>query len=173
MQSADKYRIAILASYALALHGFEALIPTPMPWLRLGLSNIMTVITLFFYGVKPALTVTMIRIVLGSLLLGTFLGPGFFLSLSGGLAGTLSMCIVMTLFPGLFGPLGISLIGAFFHNLAQLLTAYLLFVRKIEAIVVVFPFLAVAGTVTGAFNGIAAKYLIQEIQKKQVSGNGS
>ncbi len=114
MQSADKYRIAILASYALALHGFEALIPTPIPWLRLGLSNIITVITLFFYGTKPALTVTMIRIVLGSLLLGTFLGPAFFLSLSGGLAGTLSMCIAMTLFPGLFSPLGISLIGAFF-----------------------------------------------------------
>ncbi len=173
MQSADKYRIAILASYALALHGFEALIPTPIPWLRLGLSNIITVITLFFYGTKPALTVTMIRIVLGSLLLGTFLGPGFFLSLSGGLAGTLSMCLVMTLFPGLFGPLGISLIGAFFHNIAQLFTAYALFVRKIEAILVVLPFLAVAGTVTGAFNGIAAKYLINEIKKKQVIGHGS
>src|SRR5208337_493284 len=83
---------------------------------RLGLSNIITVITLFIYGTKPALTVTMIRIVLGSLLLGTFLGPPFFLSLSGGLAGTLSMCIAMTLFPGLFGPLGISLIGAFFQE---------------------------------------------------------
>jgi heptaprenyl diphosphate synthase len=166
--SEDQYRIAILASYALALHGFEALIPTPVPWLRLGLSNIITVIALFFYGTKAAVTVTMIRIVLGSLLLGTFLGPAFFLSLSGGLAGTLSMCITMILFPGLFGPLGISLIGAFFHNIAQLFTAYVLFVRKIEAILVVLPFLAVAGTVTGAFNGIAAKYLIQEIKKQAI-----
>ncbi len=173
MQSADRYRIALLAAYALALHGFEALIPTPIPWLRLGLSNIITVITLFFYGIKPALTVTMIRIVLGSLLLGTFLGPGFFLSLSGGLAGALSMGITMALFPGLFGPLGISLIGAFFHNIAQLLTAYVLFVRKTEAILVVLPFLAAAGTVTGTINGIAAKYLIQEIKRKQVIGNRS
>ena len=172
MQSADRYRIAILASYALALHGFEAFIPTPIPWLRLGLSNIITVITLFFYGTKPALMVTMVRIVLGSLLLGTFLGPAFFLSLSGGLAGTLSMGLAMGLFPGVFGPLGISLIGAFFHNIAQLFAAYLLFVRKIEAIWVVLPFLAAAGTVTGAFNGIAAKYLIEEIKKKQVIPNG-
>lgn len=166
MQSADRYRIALLASYALALHGLEALIPSPIPWLRLGLSNIITVITLFFYGMRPALAVTMIRILLGSLFLGTFLGPGFFLSLSGGLAGTISMAAAAALFPGLFSPLGISLIGAFFHNLAQLLTAYLLFVRKIQAVLVVLPFLVVAGTVTGAFNGFAAKYLIQEIKKK-------
>src|SRR5271157_5114156 len=122
MQSADKYRIALLASYALALHGLEALIPTPIPWLRLGLSNIITVITLYFYGIRPALMVTMVRIVLGSLLLGTFLGPAFFLSLSGGLAGTVSMGVVMTLLPESFGVLGISLIGAFFHNIAQLST---------------------------------------------------
>lgn len=165
MQSADKYRIAILASYALALHGLEALIPTPIPWLRLGLTNIITVITLFFYGMRPAITVTMVRILLGSLLLGTFLGPGFFLSLSGGLAGTVSMGIASVLFPGLFSPLGISLIGAFFHNMAQLFTAYLLFVRKIDAILLILPFLVAAGTVTGACNGFAAKYLIKEIQK--------
>ncbi|MBF0558959.1 MAG: Gx transporter family protein [Nitrospirae bacterium] len=172
MQSADRYRIALLASYALALHGLEAFIPTPIPWLRLGLSNIITVITLFFYGMKPALTVTMIRILLGSLFIGTFLGPGFFLSLSGGLAGTVSMGLAAALFPRLFSPLGISLIGAFFHNIAQLFIAYLLFVRQIQAILVVLPFLIVAGTLTGACNGYAAKYLIQEIRKakKQVMG---
>ncbi len=167
MQSADRYRIALLASYALALHGLEALIPTPIPWLRLGLSNIITVITLFFYGIRPALIVTMVRVVLGSLLLGTFLGPAFFLSLSGGLAGTVSMGIAVTLFPGLFGPLGISLIGAFFHNTAQLFTAYLLFVRNIQAILVVLPFLVAAATFTGACNGMAARYLIREIQATQ------
>lgn len=170
MQSADRYRIALLSSYALALHGLEALIPAPVPWLRLGLSNIITVITLFFYGMQPAMIVTMVRIVLGSLLLGTFLGPAFFLSLAGGLAGTLSMGIIMALFPGLFGPLGISLIGAFFHNMAQLSTAYLLFVRKIEAILVILPFLVAAGTVTGACNGIAAKYLMREIQTANRKG---
>ena len=167
MQSADKNRIALLASYALALHGLEALIPAPFPWLRPGFSNIITVITLFAYGIKPALTVTLIRILLGSLLLGTFLGPGFFLSLSGGLAGTFSMGLAVVLFPRLFGPLGISLIGAFFHNAAQLVIAYLVFVRRIEAILVVLPFLAVAGTITGICNGYAARYLLQEIRGKE------
>lgn len=165
MQSADKYRIALLAAYALALHGLEALIPTPVPWLRLGFSNIITVITLFFYGMRAALMVTLIRILLGSLFLGTFLGPAFFLSLSGGLAGTLSMGLVITFLPGLFGPLGISLIGALFHNTAQLFIANLLFIHKMEATLVVLPFLIAAGTATGALNGIAANYVIGEIKK--------
>ncbi|MCL4491649.1 MAG: Gx transporter family protein, partial [Nitrospirae bacterium] len=85
MESQDKYRVALLSSYALALHGFETLIPSPIPWLRLGLSNIVTLVTLYQYGMKPALMVTLIRVVLGSLFLGTFLGPAFFLSLGGGL----------------------------------------------------------------------------------------
>ncbi|MCL5236442.1 MAG: Gx transporter family protein [Nitrospirae bacterium] len=165
MESQDKYRVALLSSYALALHGFETLIPSPIPWLRLGLSNIVTLVTLYQYGMKPALMVTLIRVVLGSLFLGTFLGPAFFLSLGGGLAGAFSMGIVITLFPGLFSPLGLSLIGALFHNTAQLFIAYLFFIQRIDAIILVAPVLIAAGTLTGAINGIAARYLVIEIQK--------
>ena len=165
MQSRDRYRIALLSSFALALHGFEALIPSPIPWLRLGLTNIVTLVTLCRYGLKPALMVTLIRVVLGSLFLGTFLGPAFFLSLAGGLGGTLSMGIVVSIFPRLFSPLGLSLIGAFFHNAAQLFVAYLLFVQRIEAIIFVAPVLIGAGTMTGAVNGISARYLLFEIRK--------
>ncbi|MBI3592219.1 MAG: Gx transporter family protein [Nitrospirae bacterium] len=166
MESPDRYRIALLSSYALALHGFEMLIPSPVPWLRLGLSNIVTLITLYLYGMKPALMVTMIRVLLGSLLLGTFLGPAFFLSLSGGLAGTLSMGIVSAAFPRLFSLLGLSLIGALSHNIAQLFFAYLLFVQRIEAVLVVAPVLIAAGTLTGAVNGIVSRYLIIEIEER-------
>ncbi len=155
----------MLSSYALALHGFETLIPSPIPWLRLGLSNIVTLVTLYQYGMKPALMVTLIRVVLGSLFLGTFLGPAFFLSLGGGLAGAFSMGIVITLFPGLFSPLGLSLIGALFHNTAQLFIAYLFFIQRIDAIILVAPVLIAAGTLTGAINGLAARYLVIEIQK--------
>ena len=165
MELQDKYRIALLSSYALALHGFETLIPSPVPWLRLGLSNIVTLVTLYMYGLRPALMVTAIRVALGSLFLGTFLGPAFFLSLGGGLAGTLSMGIVITIFPKLFSILGLSLIGAFFHNAAQIFIAYLLFIQRIEAVLIVAPVLITAGVLTGALNGLAAKYLVIELQK--------
>ncbi|HEX8947556.1 MAG TPA: Gx transporter family protein [Dissulfurispiraceae bacterium] len=165
MELRDKYRIALLSSYALALHGFETLIPSPIPWLRLGLSNIITLVTLYLYGLRPALMVTLIRVLLGSLLLGTFLGPAFFLSLVGGLAGTLSMGFALSAFPGLFSLLGLSLLGALFHNLGQLFLAYALFVQRIEAVYLIAPVLIAAGTLTGTLNGIAAKYLVVELEK--------
>lgn len=165
MELQDKYRLAILSSYALALHGFEAMIPSPVPWLRLGLSNIVTLVTLYMYGPGAALTVTAVRVVLGSLLFGTFLGPAFFLSIGGGIAGTLSMGLVITTVPKLFSLLGLSLIGAFFHNTAQLIIAYLLFIQRIEAVLIAAPVLMTAGLLTGALNGIAAKYLVIELQK--------
>ncbi|MEW5744122.1 MAG: Gx transporter family protein [Nitrospirota bacterium] len=165
MQSRDRYRIALLSAYALALHGFEAVVPSPVPWLRLGLANIVTLVTLPLYGMKAALMVTGVRVLLGSLFLGTFLGPAFFLSLSGGMAGTLAMGATAALFPRLFSTLGISLVGSFFHNAAQLLVAYLLFVQRIEGILLVAPILITAGTVTGAVNGLVSKYLLAELEK--------
>lgn len=169
MESRDRYRIALLSAYALALHGFEALIPSPVPWLRLGLANIVTLVTLSLYGLRAALMVTAVRVLLGSLLLGTFLGPAFFLSLSGGIASALAMGVTAALFPRLFSVLGISLIGAFFHNIAQLSVAYVLFVQRIEGILIVTPLLLAAGTVTGAVNGIASKHLLAELQKAEPS----
>jgi len=166
MEPRDRYRIALLSAYALALHGFEGMVPSPVPWLRLGLSNIVTLVTLYLYGLRPALMVTMIRVLLGSLFLGTFLGPAFFLSLAGGLAGTLSMGVVLNIFPRLFSPLGISLVGALFHNAGQLSVAYLMFFQRVEAVLIIVPLLLSAGVLTGILNGMAAKYLIAEISKK-------
>ncbi len=166
MQLQDKYRIALLAAFALAIHGFERLIPTPIPWLRFGLANIITLTTLILYGFKAALTVTIIRILIGSFFMGTFLGPAFILSLSGGTSSTLIMGITYKLLPKLFSPFGLSLIGSLFHNLAQISIAYLLFIKKIEAVIIITPVILLIGTLTGAINGIATNMLIRGLEKK-------
>jgi len=165
MQSQDKYRIALLSAYALALHGFESLLPTPIPWLRLGLANIITLTTLILYGIRAALMVTLIRVVLASLFTGTFLGPAFILSLGGGVISTLSMGIVLSLMPRLFGPVGLSLIGALFHNSAQLFLAYVIFIQRIEAILLISPVIIFLGTLTGSVNGIVSDMLIKNLKK--------
>ena len=77
MQLQDKYRIALLAGYAIGIHSFERLLPTPVPWLRVGLANIITLVTLLLYGIRPAVMVTLIRVTVVSLFAGTFLGPAF------------------------------------------------------------------------------------------------
>lgn len=165
MQQQDKYRLALLAAYALGLHSFESLLPTPIPWLRLGLANIITLITLLLYGMRAAILVTLIRVVLASLFSGTFLGPAFMLSLGGGIAGTLSMGFVLSFAPGLFSAIGLSIIGALFHNITQLFLAYFLFIQRIEAILLITPLIILIGTLTGTVNGAVSGLLIKSLKK--------
>lgn len=167
MQPQDKYRIALLSAYAIAIHSFESLLPSPIPWLRLGIANIITLATLVLYGFRPAMMITLIRVILSSIFIGTFLGPGFIMSFGGGVTSTLAMGIVFTLLPRLFGPIGLSLIGALFHNIAQLFLAYILFVQKIEPILMVSPVLILLGAITGVVNGFIAGMLIKSIQKNK------
>ena len=167
MQLQDKYRIAILSAYALALHGFEAMLPSPMPWLRFGISNIITLTALVLFGFRTAMMITLIRVMLGSIFSGTFLGPAFILSLGGGLAGTIAMGTVFSISRNIFGPVGLSLIGALFHNAAQLFFAYLLFIQRIEAVLLISPVILLIGTLTGFANGLVADILIKNLLKKE------
>ena len=166
MQSQDKYRIAVLSAYAVGLHSLESLLPSPVPWLRFGFANIITIVTLVLYGLRPALMVTFIRIIVSSLLTGTFLGPGFLLSFGGGITSTLIMGIVLRTFPGLFSIIGVSILGALFHNSVQLFLAYLLFIRKSEALLMIAPFILMIGTLTGAVNGIVSDIIVRNLKKK-------
>ncbi len=166
MQLQDKYRIAVLSAYALALHGFESLLPTPIPWLRLGLANIITLVALVLYGFRTAMAVTLIRVILASIFLGTFLGPSFMLSFAGGVASTAAMGLAFAVFGGLFGPVGLSLIGALFHNIAQLTLAYFLFIQRIEAVLFIAPVIILIGTLTGVANGAVSGLLIKKILQK-------
>ncbi|MEW6066833.1 MAG: Gx transporter family protein [Nitrospirota bacterium] len=165
MQSQDKYRIALLSAYALALHGFENLLPMPIPWLKLGLANIITLTALFLYGIRAAIMVTLIRVILGSIFTGTFLGPAFILSLGGGVTSTFAMGIVMSVTPRLFSMIGLSLIGALFHNITQLFLAYFLFIQRVEAILLISPVIVFFGTLTGTVNGIVSNIIIRNLKK--------
>jgi len=165
--SAETLHIALLSAYAVGLHSIEALIPTPVPWLRLGLANIITLTTLYLYGLKAGMIVTLTRVFIRSLLAGTFLGPAFVMSLGGGLASTLVMWGLMVVFGRLFSPVSISIFGALTHNIVQLFLAYLLFVRQIEAILIISPLILGAGLITGICNGIVTNLIIKKIKEKK------
>jgi len=165
MQLQDKRRVAILSAYALALHGFESLLPTPIPWLKPGLANIITLVALILYGFRTALMVTLIRVLLASIFIGTFLGPAFILSTGGGIASVIAMGLSVKFFKNLFGTIGLSLIGALFHNIAQLSLAYYLFIQRIEAVLIISPFILLIGSLTGIINGVISDILIKNLLK--------
>ena len=113
-------QLAILVALGAMLFILENLIPMPMPWMRLGLANVVTLLALYWWGMKEAALILILCVLLGGLLSGKFLTPAFVLALSGGLASLLIMAFVHRFGSGIFGVIGISLWGAIFKNLAQL-----------------------------------------------------
>ena len=81
--TAEDHHIAKLAAIAIALHMVEAVIPSPIPGVKPGLANIVTLYVLYEYGFAATAWVSILRVFASSLLLGQFLSPTFALSLSG------------------------------------------------------------------------------------------
>jgi heptaprenyl diphosphate synthase len=167
----DNFYIALLAAYAIGLHSIERFIPSPIPWLRFGFANIITLTTILLYGFRAGMTVTLIRVIVGSFITGTFLGPAFVMSLSGGVSSTIVMWAASVLFRRIFSPVGISLLGALTHNIAQLLLAYLFFVRRIEAIAYITPIIILLGTLTGFINGLVTCLIIKRFKETAMTRN--
>jgi len=146
--------LSMLSACGLVFFIFESFLPL-LPWLRPGLGNVATVLALMIFGFGDAVKVTVLRIVLGALVLGRLFTPVFLFALSGGLASVLIMALVMRYTKQVFGPVGISVFGAVAHNMVQLIVAYLLFVKSIEIFIFIPVFLG-AGVVTGAVVGLVA-----------------
>jgi heptaprenyl diphosphate synthase len=163
----ENFHIALLSAYAVGLHSLERIIPAPIPWLRFGFVNIITLTSLLLYGLKAGIMITLIRVFVSSLFAGTFLGPSFVLSLGGGISSTFAMWGAGSLFGRLLSPVGISLIGALVHNIAQLFIAYLLFVKRLEAILIIGPFIILIGVFTGSFNGFVTTLIVKSVKEKR------
>ena len=113
-------RLGLFSSAALVLFVFEQLVPPPLPWMKLGLGNVAVLLALLALGPGAALAVQLTKWLAGSLLTGSFGGPAFVIAGAAGLASWAAMTGAWRWTGRLFSPLGLSLIGAAAHQLAQL-----------------------------------------------------
>lgn len=155
--------VAVLVALATTLHIIESFFPSPLPipGAKLGLANIVTLLSLVLFGWKTGFQVAFLRIMLGSLLSGSFLTTGFFLSFSGTMTSTLVMALCLYFFPG-FSIIGISVAGAVSHNLGQLAMAGLIIAHI--GIFFYLPVLLLAAIPTGIFTGFILKYLLKHLK---------
>ena len=151
-------RIALLIAIASILFALESLVPSPLPWMRLGLANIITILALRWWGMKEAFSIVILRVLLGSLLTGKFLHPVFLLSMSGGIIGALSMGLSLKITGEVFSLIGISIIGSFFKNITQLIVSYLIYVRHFQLFSLL-PLFLLSSLVGGAVIGILAHFI--------------
>lgn len=152
--------LGVLVALALALHVIEAQIPSPLPWVRPGLANLMTLVALLALGWRAALLVTLLRVVIGSLLVGSFMGPGFLLSFAGGVASTAAMALMA---PGawrLWSPLAVSAAGAVVHGVAQLLALKVLQLLPSGDLSWLVPLVLVPALIAGLFTGLLGNVVL-------------
>lgn len=158
----DDRRIARYAAAAIALTVAEAVLPSPLPGVKPGLANIVVLIVLWRHGWRDAAWVSLLRVVAGSLLVGQFLAPGFFLSLTGALASLAVLAGAARLPRSLFGPVTASILAAAAHIGGQLLLARLWLVPH-DGVFYLVPVFAASALVFGIVNGLIAAKLLKEM----------
>lgn len=162
--TAEDHRIARLAAAAIGLSLVDAAIPLPLPGVKPGLANIVVLIVLLRFGWKTAAWVSLLRVFAGSLLLGQFLAPGFFLSLCGALLSLCALWLAQHLPRRNFGPVSLSILAAFAHIGGQILLARLWLVPH-DGIFNLVPIFAIAALIFGIINGLIVARFLTEAEK--------
>lgn len=160
----EDHRIAQLAAAAIGLSLIDAAIPLPLPGVKPGLANIVTLVVLARYGWKTAAWVSALRVIAGGLLLGQFLSPGFFMSLTGAVLSLIVLALAHRLPKRLFGPVSWSVFSAIAHIGGQLLLARLWLIPH-NGLFYMIPFFAAAALGFGIINGLIAARLLAEADK--------
>lgn len=155
--------MALLLAIALTLFVVEAHLPpiVPIQGVKLGLSNIVTLLAIVWLGRKEAGVLLIMRIVLGSMFAGQ--AASFVYSLCGGLLCLLVMCGASWLM-GTKRLWVISVLGAIAHNIGQIGAA--VFMTSTWRIVYYLPVLLISAVLTGTFTGLTAQLLTKYIHKE-------
>lgn len=154
--------LAIMTAVSLIMFLLESLIPipAPIPGVKLGLSNIISVCILFLIGWKEAFAVLLLRIVLGAIITGQLGGLAY--SLCGGILSLAVLCLLRPVLTD--SQLWIAgVLGGALHNIGQIGAAVL--ITQTPAILVYLPFLLLCGMAAGLFTGLCAQFLFRRLKK--------
>ncbi len=167
MQSSSRkiVSIAILAAIASIISILERFIPMPVPFIKPGLSNIFVIMALF---INPwgAVFVVITKILFTTVFFGGLFQPVTLMQLLGGLAGVLSMYIIIRINIKV-SMIGLSITGAFFHNVILLYAAMLF--ANINGIGGLFSLFSLISLISGAIVGISIIYIMKALQKRGVN----
>ena len=155
-------RMALLTAIALTIFMAEAQLPNPVPipGVKLGLANIVTVYAMFLLGAGDALMILLARVFLGSIFSGQMMT--LFYSLAGGLLCWLAMVALRHVLTR--RQIWVcSVIGGGCHNIGQLITA--IAITRTPALVVYLPYLLPAGMAAGLFTGLCAQFLVARLDQ--------
>lgn len=156
-------RCALLTAIALTIFMAEAQLPAPVPipGVKLGLANVVTLYAVYVLGPGDALMILLSRVFLGAVFSGQMMTLLY--SLGGGLSCWLILLVLRRPLDQNHMWLS-SPIAAIFHNLGQLLVAAA--VMKTWAVLAYLPYLVLAGVCSGLLTGTAAQALTRRLGRR-------
>lgn len=166
MKSTTARRLAFLSvaiALAMILSFVESQIPplSAVPGVKIGLANIVSLFILYKLGWREAVCVSLVRVLLSSLLFGSFVSLTY--SAFGAALSLIVMITVKALLP--FSPIGVSVLGALAHNVGQILAAWI-YLGNGAVVYYLIP-LAVSGTLAGIAVGVLGGIVAERVKLKK------
>lgn len=160
--------VSILTCLSLVISLFENIIPIPIPvpGVKLGLSNIVILVTLVNIGFKESLIVSILKSILLVLVTGSV--ASFPYSFISSIFSSITMAIAYKFFKEKLSLVGVSEIGAFSFNIGQILVASI--VLNNFKIFTYLPLITFSGIFTGYFVGISSMYISEKLFKVMKNG---
>ena len=155
-------QLALTVALAMMLSFIESRIPAfvAIPGVKIGLANIAVIFTLYKFGFKEAITVSLIRVILVSTLFGSPISLIY--SVSGAILSFASMLLLKAITP--LREVAVSVAGGVMHNVGQIIAASIMLDTNV--VIYYLPFLILSGTIAGIAVGIAAALLIKRVKIK-------
>lgn len=151
--------LAIVLSLAERLFPLDAIVP--VPGVKLGLANVVTLFALTRLPTRDAVAILLCRVALSSLLMGSV--TAFLFSLFGGLLALAVMGLLLRAEGRFCSVLGVSVAGAAAHNIGQIIAAVIW--MKTGAVVAYLPLLLVMSVPLGLVTGLTAAVVLSHLQK--------
>ena len=154
--------LAMTISFALILSFLESRIPAfvALPGVKVGLANIAIIYTLYQFGVKEAITVSILRVFIVSMLFGN--AASLIYSVAGAVLSLSVMILLKKLTP--LREVAVSVCGGVMHNVGQIAAASIML--NTNVIIYYLPILLVTGSIAGVVIGIASAILIKRVRIK-------
>ena len=153
--------LSVLTAVSLIIFIVELQIPNPfpIPGIKLGLANIITVFAVYHYKAYEVAMIVTVRLLLGSVFSGNF--TALIYSASGAFLCLLGMLLLKRIIDEKHIWIA-SVFGAVLHNTGQIIAAVI--VTQTVEIVAYYPFLLVSGCLAGAFTGLCAQLIMPRIK---------
>lgn len=168
MEYQNKIRNLIILSVLLASGVALNLIEPPFlyfiaPGVKIGISNIATLFSLYYFGPLYALILSFLRPIVVSLIKGNLLTLEFILSFSGSIGSTIFMIIFYKLLKDKISTVGVSIIGGITHNMAQFFVVYI--ITNNIYLFFYLPVLIFFGGLSGFAIGLITNLLIKRVKE--------